>query len=186
MAARRPGGAALRIVVDDETGALESATIFGQFSDGGRLTSPRACRVERRAPGQGRRVASTDASRCRSAGRGLEPAAAARAVRAAQPCCRRDRWQAPIRALGHRSAGVSRCRGDAGRGELAEALQQAAFVGQVRHGPVRARSAIPNSRVNVSARLRIEPLRPKRVPRLPRIKLARPKTTRGGAQRSRQ
>lgn len=31
MAARLPGSAALRIVADDETGELESATILGQF-----------------------------------------------------------------------------------------------------------------------------------------------------------
>jgi hypothetical protein len=33
MATRIPGSAALQIVVDDETGELESATILGQFGE---------------------------------------------------------------------------------------------------------------------------------------------------------
>jgi hypothetical protein len=33
MAARLPGTAALKIVADDETGELESATILGQFGE---------------------------------------------------------------------------------------------------------------------------------------------------------
>ncbi len=33
MAARMPGTAAIRIVADDETGELESATILGQFGE---------------------------------------------------------------------------------------------------------------------------------------------------------
>ncbi|GJD54864.1 hypothetical protein [Methylobacterium dankookense] len=33
MAGRLPGTAALRIVADDETGELESATILGQFGE---------------------------------------------------------------------------------------------------------------------------------------------------------
>lgn len=33
MAGRMPGTAALRIVADDETGDLESATILGQFGE---------------------------------------------------------------------------------------------------------------------------------------------------------
>lgn len=33
MAGRLPGTAALRIVADDETGEIESATILGQFGD---------------------------------------------------------------------------------------------------------------------------------------------------------
>ena len=33
MAGRMPGTAALRIVADDETGELESATILGQFGE---------------------------------------------------------------------------------------------------------------------------------------------------------
>ena len=33
IAARMPGAAALKIVADDETGELESATILGQFGD---------------------------------------------------------------------------------------------------------------------------------------------------------
>ena len=33
MAARMPGAAALRIVADDETGELESATILGRWGD---------------------------------------------------------------------------------------------------------------------------------------------------------
>ena len=33
MAARLPGAAALRIVADDETGELESATILGQWGE---------------------------------------------------------------------------------------------------------------------------------------------------------
>jgi hypothetical protein len=33
MSARMPGTAAIRIVADDETGELESATILGQFGE---------------------------------------------------------------------------------------------------------------------------------------------------------
>ncbi|WP_245443008.1 hypothetical protein [Methylobacterium terrae] len=33
IASRMPGAAALRIVADDETGELESATILGQFGE---------------------------------------------------------------------------------------------------------------------------------------------------------
>ncbi len=33
MAARLPGTAALKVVADDETGELESATILGQFGE---------------------------------------------------------------------------------------------------------------------------------------------------------
>ncbi len=33
MAARMPGTAAIRVVADDETGELESATILGQFGE---------------------------------------------------------------------------------------------------------------------------------------------------------
>lgn len=33
MAARLPGAAALKVVADDETGELESATILGQFGE---------------------------------------------------------------------------------------------------------------------------------------------------------